>query len=61
MKVADLKKGAITGQSPNEEIKADCTIMIKDENFISLASILYLVVVVMCISIRLTDFLKSQK
>ena len=38
MKVADLKKGAITGQSPNEEIKADCTIMIKDEDFISLAS-----------------------
>jgi hypothetical protein len=36
--VVDLKEGLIKTKNPNEDIKAECTIMIKDDDFISLAS-----------------------
>ena len=33
-----MKQGFINTKNPNEEIKAECTITIKDDDFISLAS-----------------------
>ncbi len=37
-KVVDLKEGNIKNVSEKEKIKTDCTIMIKDEDFIQLSS-----------------------
>lgn len=36
--VADLKQGKISTHDAKEEVKADCTISISDEDFIGLAS-----------------------
>ena len=36
--MADLKKSVISSVDPKEDIKADCTIIIKDDDLIGLAS-----------------------
>lgn len=36
--MVDLKQGKITQHSAKDEVKGECTIMIKDDDFVGLAS-----------------------
>ena len=36
--MVDLKKGKLTNHSDKDEVKAECTITISDQDFVSLAS-----------------------